>query len=683
MWSRYNILWMIVRHYRAYRHFLSRDEAAREQSASPQKLVADILRLGPTYIKLGQILSTRPDVLPAAYIQALEQLQERVPEFSFAQAQALIEGELQNTLASLFRSFDERPIAAASLAQVHFAVLPTGVEVAVKVQRPGIAEKMRHDLQMLERLLTLFRRLFPKKVRRANLVNGFKEFKRYTLQELDFAHERSTINRFRENFKDWEDIVFPEVYGSYTTGKLLTMERVTGLRLNQAIKSFSAEQKEKLNTRLAEMELKMFISDGLFHADLHPGNIFFREDGKIALLDFGMYGELTTKERNRFVLYWLAVVQNDVPQAFYHFKTQCRELPGADETAFYGVFQKLAEDFQKSRLQDVSITKVYLNMISAGYRYGYVFPENLLLHAKALTTAEALTFKLAPDARFEKITEPIIMREFVKLGISGPTLLNRLQKSLPAFLLTGEWVPSTDTQESTGRRKTDSVGPLMQELLITLKHWQASAGLFRSLLNPPARKVLGQHGFTNLQVNAILQHTWQEYTKMEPGLPRQQSLGATFTLHLGGATIAMYRALLQAGLSQAEATQLIYRTGWKIYARMGEYPMLIAGMFSDNPHKKMQLATQVFRNFPFSPPDYGWEDVEAGKNTVAFNCTGCQVAELFKLEGLAELCYNTWCKLDFPLAEQWGGHLERSGSIAGGADVCDFRWKVNPEKSEV
>jgi len=680
MASKWKILLTAYKHYRAYKKFIRLDATAREKSEAPARLVADILKLGPTYIKLGQILSTRPDVLPSQYIRALERLQERVPPFPFSTAKQIIEDELEKPRTELFHSIDEKPIASASLAQVHFAVLHSGEEVAVKVQRPDVKARILKDLQKLQSLLGILKHIFPKKIKRSNILNGFREFERYTLQELDFAHEGETIERFRENFKNWDDILFPQIHWEYCTEKLLTMERVSGLRLKEAIQLLPAENKKKLNTRLAEMELKMFISDGLFHADLHPGNIFFKEDGRIVLLDFGMYGELTTEERNRFVLYWMAVVQNDVKQAFYHFKKQCKELTGADEAAFYAVFKKLADSFYASRLKEVSITRVYLNMIDAGYKYGYVFPENLLLHAKALTTAEALTFELAPNARFEEVTRPIITREFARLALNGPSIKARLEKVLPAFLLSGEIIPPDFTENKKDGDSSFPWNTVLEQFTAEIKGWQTNAGMFKSIMNKPARTIL-QEEFNKEQVRKILAVTWKEFARLEPDLPKQETLGATFTIHLACATVAMHKALLQAGKSEDAATHLIYRIGWIIYTRMGEFPMLIAGMFSDHPYKRMELATQVFRMFPFTAPDYGWQDVEGGKDTVAFNCTRCRVAEYFKSLEMGDLCYRTWCKLDFPLAEQWGGYLERNGSIAGGADVCDFKWKVEPQNT--
>ena len=679
MWKSYKILSTCLRQYWMYKRFLRLDEEARKQSAAPDKLVTDILRLGPTFVKLGQILSTRPEILPVQYISALEQLQEKVPAFPFEQVKTIIEEELEKPLIKLFHSFDETPIASASLSQVHFAVLPLGEEVAVKVQRPAIKARMIRDLQRLQNLLGILNHIFPKKIKRANILNGFREFKRYTLQELDFAQEGATIERFSENFKSWDDILFPKIHWDYCTEKVLTMERVSGLRLKEVIQQLPAERKIKLNTRLAEMELKMFISDGLFHADLHPGNIFFKKDGRIVLLDFGMYGELTPTQRNRFVLYWLAVVQNDVKQAFYHFKKQCFEFPDADEAAFYTVFKKLADSFYVSRLKEVSITKVYLNMINAGYKYGYVFPENLLLHAKALTTAEALTFELAPNAHFEEVTRPIIMREFTRLALNGQAIKARVERMLPAFLLRGEIIPPDFEEDKKERDTPFPWNTVLEQFTAEIRDWQTNSGMFKSILNKPARTIL-QEEFNKAQIQQILTDTWKEFVLLEPDLPKQETLGATFTIHLACATVAMYKALLQAGKSQDAATHLVYRIGWKIYTRMGDFPMLIAGMFSDAPLKKMELATQIFKMFPFTAPDYGWQDVEAGKDTVGFNCTRCQVAEYFKSFGLSELCYNTWCSLDYPLAEQWGGHLERSGSIAGGSNICDFRWKITLKK---
>lgn len=668
----------VVKHYRSLMKFRKLPSRQQRDSQLPEHFVRDLIDMGPTFVKLGQILSTRPDILPEPYIRALARLQEKVPPFSFSGVKQILEKEFGKPLPEIFPVFEEVPAASASLAQVHFANLPSGEPVAVKIQRPGARERVRRDMAAIEQLIRIARLFSPGRVRRANLLNGFLEFKRYTLQELDFHNEGETIARFAANFEDWDDIIFPRVFREYTTEKILTMEKVDGLRLGEVISALSPDRRQRLNTRIAEMELKMFISDALFHADLHPGNIFFQEDGKIVLLDFGMYGELTPEERDYFVLYWLAVVQNDVKRAFYYFKKQCTELRGADEDSFYAVFKDLAHQFYNTRLIDTSITKVYLNMITAGYRYGYVFPSNLLLHAKALTTAEALTFALAPDARFEEITKPLIAKEFSKIAVSRGRLRHRIEKSLPGLLLSGELL--SNAEAGVDPLPDYDAKPfwtaLYDQLLENFRSWQAHAGAFRAILNDPAEKVLTKHGWREDIIEQTLNTVWEHYLELEPPLAKQQTLGATFTLHLGAATIAMFKALVSAGKDKAAATELIYEIGWNVYSRMAEWPLLIGGIFADDPYKKMEIATRVFRKFPFTEPDYGWDEVKAGPDTVAFNCTRCHVAELFKQHGLADVCYKTWCSLDFPLARQWGGWLERTNSIAGGAEICDFRWKV-------
>ena len=335
------IWWALFREYRAFRRFV-RGAADPE---IPARFVERLVTLGPAFVKLGQILSTRPDVLPRAYVDALSRLQERAPELPFETVRSTIERELGGPVESLFASFDHRPVASASLAQVHRAVLRDGTSVAVKVQRPDLDRLMRRDLDALELGLTWLSRVFPKRMKRTNLRAFFTEFRRYTLKELDFANEAHVIERFRANFRDRSDVHFPRIFFSHTSARVLTMDWVEGIRLHEAAATLPEELREALVSRVVDVLLKMFVSDGLFHADLHPGNIFFHKDGTFTLLDFGMYGELTFAQRDRFILYWFAVVQRQTRRAFHHFKLQTQILPGADEDAFFHRFADLAEKF--------------------------------------------------------------------------------------------------------------------------------------------------------------------------------------------------------------------------------------------------------------------------------------------------------------------------------------------------
>lgn len=672
------IWWALYRAYRAYRRFLR----GTADTSAPARSVETLISLGPTFVKLGQILSTRSDVLPPAYVDALSRLQERAPELPFETIRFIVEKELGKPLASVFLAFDERPVAAASLAQVHRATLLDGSTVAVKVQRPDLDRLVRRDLDALQSGLRWLARLAPKRMRRTNLPSFFAEFRRYTLQELDFAHEAGMIERFRANFRDRADVHFPKVYLGVTTPRVLTMEWVEGMRLHEAAATLPAEVREALVSRVVDVLLKMFVSDGLFHADLHPGNIFFHADGTFTLVDFGMYGELTGAQRDRFILYWFAVVQRQTRRAFHHFKCQTKALPGAEEPAFFARFAALAERFYLSPLRETSFTKVYLEMMMAGYEHGFVFPSELMLHAKALTTAEALVFVLAPDARFEKISRPFIAREYVARTASLELIKRRVSQLAPELVLLGEMPPPGAIDDAWDWDATVEIaGELREQLGDALRRSLDRGGLWKTLLEANARAVLATTAVAGA-VDTILTEAWGRYYELEPTLPIEPTLGAVFTTHLAAATLATHETLLRHGIAEDESYRLIHEIGWRLYTQMGESPLLLAGAFTREPSKRLRLATDLFRTFPFGSPGYGWRDVPSAKG-VAFDCTRCPVAEFFANHNASELCVRTWCQLDFPLAEKWGGHLVRNGTISAGASHCDFRWHVEPPLVEL
>ncbi len=663
--------WVLQQEYRALR----RIARGADNDGAPVRFAARLVALGPAFVKLGQILSTRPDVLPQAYIVALSNLQEHGPEVSREQIRPMIERELGKPVEELFATFDQVPVAAASLAQVHRATLPDGTAVAVKIQRPDLERLVCRDLDAMDFGLRWLYRLLPGRMQRTNLLSFFAEFRRYTIQELDFSQEGRVIGRFRANFAGRTDVAFPRVHWSHTSQRLLTMDWVEGLRLREAARSLGEEEKQRLVTLLVDVMLQMFISDGLFHADLHPGNIFFHPDGTFTLLDFGMYGELTATQRDRFILSWFAVVQRQTRRAFHHFKAQTRLLPGANEKAFYERFAALAERFYASRLSEMSFTKVYLEMMTAGYEYGFVFPSELMLHAKALTTAESLIFVLAPEARFEALSRPFIAREYVARAASLELLKRRVSQLAPELLLLGEFLPPEAVDETWDWDATVSVfNELRDRLGGTLQRSLEHGGLWQMLLEPHAKAVLKTTPL-GVPVGELLNQVWERYYELEPSVAIQPSLGAVFTTHLAAATLAMHEALLRHGISAAESHRLIYDIGWRIYVQMGEPPLLMASAFTRDPHKRLKLATDIFRAFPFGAPSYEWRDVLSADGTIAFDCTKCPVAEFFGHHKASDLCVQTWCRLDFPLAEKWGGQLQRTGTIASGAARCDFRWK--------
>ncbi len=657
------------------RTFRRLHETDRAGSAMPQRFVARLLALGPLYIKVGQMLSTRPDILPKQYVAELQRLQEHVPPMAATDVEAVLREDLGcGSPADIFRTFDEIPVAAASVAQVHFATLASGEEVAVKIQRRGVERALRRDLELVAGLLNVVAFVAPRMARAFNLRAGFAEFRRYTLLELDFEMEAQTMMRFRKNFAAWHDVVIPEPLSRFVTRRVLTMQRVSGQRVDVIAQTFSSERRKQLGRRLLEVEMKMFIGDGLFHADMHPGNVFFRDDGTIVLLDFGMYGKLTEEHRDRFLLYWFNVLQKRTQSAFRHLVAQTSRLKGADETSYFKEFSILAERFYRSTISEYSLTQIYAQIIGAGAKYGFVFPSDLLLQAKALTTAEALAFVLTPDLRFEDEALPIVAREFVRRTADPARLRRRIADALPELLLLGR-LPTEQSLERDGddvvsERLWSGVGAAVMDLI---RDYRPDVTTLRALIDSTARPVLSlRYG---ADASAVLDRIWTRAEERWAAVPRQSSLGATFTVHLAAVTAAAYETFVAEGATSETATLTVYDVAWAVYQKMGSAAWSLSALAGGGDADRMRAATVAFRTFPFSAPSYEWKDVASAAGAVGFDCLRCPVAEYFKTQQLSELCVRTWCALDFPLAEKiWHAKLERSGSIAGGASHCDFRW---------
>jgi ubiquinone biosynthesis protein len=395
-----------------------------------------------------------------------------------------------------------------------------------------------------------------------------------------------------------------------------------------------------------------------------------------------MYGELSDEHRDHFILYWFAGLQRQIRRAFYHLIQQTTRLKGADEDAYYETFKKLANSFYDSTITQRSIMQTYLDIIVSGAKFGFVFPSDLLLQAKALTTAEALAFTLTPDLKFDREARPIIAREFARRAADLGRLRAQVEQLLPELLLFGELLPASLREPSPdGFSLPFGWSEILKQISEQVKTIQPDIASLRALLDGSARKVL-LHVYPHHEVDDILDATWARYADLAPALPSQETVGARFMVHLSAVTIALYQALLAAGQSKEGATSLIYEMAWSVYTKMGEVPWTIAGFLSQDAYEKVRFATTAFRQFPFSAPSYKWQDVDAAPEVVAFNCLTCPVAEYFRSHHLSELCVDTWCKLDYPLARQWGAELQRTGTIAGGASVCDFRWQVAVQKAE-
>jgi ubiquinone biosynthesis protein len=281
----------------------------------PQQLAADLERMGPTFVKIGQLLSTRPDLLPLPYMEALARLQDKVGPFPFLEVEKIVTSELGVRLSKAFSEFEEEPVAAASLGQVHRAALRDGRRVAVKVQRPGIREHIVKDLDVLGEIAA-FADLHTTTGRRFGFTQTVEEFRKTLLRELDYRMEARNLEILHENLSAFDRIVVPLPVEDYSTARVLTIDYVRGEKITKLSPLVRTEvDGEELGEQLFRAYLKQILVDGFVHADPHPGNVFLTEDNRVALLDLGMVTRITPGMQERLLRLLLAISEGRAEDA--------------------------------------------------------------------------------------------------------------------------------------------------------------------------------------------------------------------------------------------------------------------------------------------------------------------------------------------------------------------------------
>ncbi len=383
-----------------------------QMSGEKQIVAAEILRevlekLGPTFVKLGQVLSLRADLVGEEISEELSKLQDKVTPFSYEDVRRIIKEELRQEPENIFKSIEKKPIAAASLAQVHRAYLKDGTEVAIKVQRPNIRKIIEQDIHILFYLAHLVER-FVTELRPYQPLRVVKEFADWTLRELDFKAEGNNAERFRYAFKDNLHIKIPVIFWDYTTPRLLTMEFVTGIKAND----LEGIRKLKVNSR--ELALygvgavfQQFLIDGFFHADPHPGNFFALKGGVLCLHDFGMVGYLTAEQRKELVSCFVAFVDKDIDSFFKHFMHLALVSEKSDLAGFRKDALAILSDLFFSPKRP-SVAWAFFRVINRGAAHNVSFPADLALFGKAVITTEAMGLKLYPEFDFNKELQPFV-----------------------------------------------------------------------------------------------------------------------------------------------------------------------------------------------------------------------------------------------------------------------------------
>lgn len=374
----------------------------------PERMALVLERLGPTFVKLGQILALRPDYVPIEYSEALRRLHDHVAPFDGSVAVAVVERELGAPVSELFASFGREPIASASLSQVHRAVLPDGRAVAVKVQRPGAREAMQRDLELLEVLARRLERRVPDAL-------GFRpsaavaELSDTTARELDFRREARTAMRLRRELADDERIVIPWIDHDRTTSHVLTMELIAGQppAPATALEDAGFDVQQLLQTGARAM-LRQLFEIGTFHADPHPGNVLFLPGNRVAFIDFGMFGRLGIRERRRMAFVLWALVEGDFDAVGDQLLPFAEVTASGDVRAFREAVADIVEDWAAAREPRESVARMLLHQLSAGARYGIVFPRDLMLVARALVGVDATTTLVAPEIPFAELVRPLL-----------------------------------------------------------------------------------------------------------------------------------------------------------------------------------------------------------------------------------------------------------------------------------
>jgi len=393
---------------------LTESEALPSGSPDPAAFASDLEALGPTFIKLGQLLSTRADLLPAPYIKSLERLQDSVAPFSFAEAERIVATELGVRLSKAFESFDETPIAAASLGQIHRARMRDGRPVAVKIQRPDVRERMAGDLEVLEEIATVLDK-HTEVGERYEFRKILAELRRTLMEELDYKQEASHLTTLRENLEGFPRLFVPRPVLDYTTSRVLTMDYVGGTKITSLNPVVKIDLDGcALATELFRGYLKQFLLDGFFHADPHPGNIFLTDDGRIALLDLGMVGRLNPTLQDQLLQLLLAISEGHGAEAAEISIKIGEEREGFDEARFRSEVADFVGRNQGKTVDSIDAGRVAMEVAGSAGSCGLRLPREFAMITKALLNLDqvvaALDPTFDPNAAIREYA-PVLMRQ--------------------------------------------------------------------------------------------------------------------------------------------------------------------------------------------------------------------------------------------------------------------------------
>jgi ubiquinone biosynthesis protein len=381
-----------------------------EKHSRPERLRMAFEELGPTFIKLGQLLSTRPDFVPPDYLDELAKLQDDVPPFSFAEVEEIVFSETGKKTAELFHSFGEHPLAAASIGQVHRATLWDGQEVVVKVQRPDIDQIVAVDLEILAHLASLTE-MYLEELQGHRPTAIVEEFARTLSNELDYSVELSNIQRFARQFEGNRTVYVPKVYRELSTDRILTMENIRGIKSS----NIDALRQNGTDLRLVaergtNLIMEQIFVHGFFHADPHPGNVFILPDNVICFIDFGMMGRLSRQNREDFTDLLFQVIDRNERKVTDIVLKLTNHYVEVDRDALSRDLSEMLDRYLYLPLKEMEAGKILQQLLELVSRHKIYFKPNLYLMMKAISTVEGVGLMLYPELELIRLAEPFMRR---------------------------------------------------------------------------------------------------------------------------------------------------------------------------------------------------------------------------------------------------------------------------------
>lgn len=409
---------------------LTPEKQARRRRRQAIWIRETLLDLGPTFIKVGQLFSTRADLFPTEYVEELSKLQDRVPAFSFEQVQSIVETDLGRPVSELFHSFDPIPLAAASLGQVHRAQLRSGEEVVVKIQRPGLRKLFEIDLSILKGIAQYFQR-HPDWGRGRDWLGIYEECCRILWEEIDYLNEGRNADTFRRNFRSENWVCAPRVYWRYTSPRVLTLEYLPGIKISHydALEAAGLDRK-RLAHLGAKAYLHQLLNDGFFHADPHPGNIAVSPEGTLIFYDFGMMGQVQTVTRERLMITFMGVAQRDADMVV----TSLVDLGALEAVDDMGPvrrsIQYILDNFMDQPFEEQSVSAISDDLYEIAYDQPFRFPATFTFVMRAFSTLEGVGKGLDPDFNFMEAAKPFAAQLMANGNSSNPgdTLLGELSR---------------------------------------------------------------------------------------------------------------------------------------------------------------------------------------------------------------------------------------------------------------